>query len=109
VGHQEDIISASNTIVSVLAEDGIEPLVAMTAMTQLAAKIAFDSGKQNELTDEDNRARWMGGAMLAYDAASGGAVGLDEPRRHLSVVGGVGPSKQVRKTRRTNRMRRRRF
>jgi hypothetical protein len=123
----DPIIQASNLLVQFVQEEDLEPMVAMTAMTQLAAKIAYDSGKQDRLSEEDNRNRWMGGAMLAYDAAAGGTAGFEtdsehavrtmQPgtRRHLSLCPGVGKgtkkgiqhrrerNRQARKTRRTNR------
>ena len=99
-----------------MSEEGYEPLEAMTAMTQVAAKIAFDSGLQEKLAPEENRNLWMGGAMLAYDAVSGGKI-IDtgaKPRggyisgkhgRHLSVVRDQNRSKNkaARKSRRGNR------
>jgi hypothetical protein len=132
-GKADPIIQASNLLVQFMQEEDIEPMVAMTAMTQVAAKIAFDSGVQDKLSEEDNRARWMGGAMLAYDAAAGGTAGFQTPQelhasqvkvakpRHLSICSGVGKgakqgfkyrrnkeknraaNKQARKTRRSQR------
>jgi len=128
----DPIIRASNLLVEFMQEEGIEPMVAMTAMTQLAAKIAFDSAKQEKLSEKEARNRWMGGVMLAYDAAAGGTAGFEtDPKggllidagkpRHLRLCPGVvkgakqgfthhrktersrAANKQARKTRRTNR------
>lgn len=127
------VIQACNLLIEFMDEEGIEPMVAMTAMTQLAAKIAFDSAQQEKLSEEEARNRWMGGVMLAYDAAAGGTAGFETDAehavrtmqpgtRHLSICPGVGKgakqgfrhrveknrkaaraAKQARKTRRTNR------
>lgn len=124
----DPIIQASNLLVTFMQEEDLEPMAAMAAMTQLAAKIAFDSAQQEKLSEEEARNRWMGGAMLAYDAAAGGKAGFDiDPKtglpatkpRHLQLCAGVGKgskkgfnhrreknrqrNKQARKTRRTNR------
>jgi hypothetical protein len=126
-GKLDPVIQASNLLIQFMKSEDIEPMAAMTAMTQLAAKIAFDSAQQEKLSEEDARNRWMGGAMLAYDAAAGGKAGFEtdaehavrtmQPgtRRHLILCPGVGKgtkkgikhrrerNKQARKTRRTNR------
>lgn len=123
-GKIDPVIQASNLLVQFVQEEDIEPMVAMTAMTQLAAKIAFDSAQQDKLSEEDARNRWMGGAMLAYDAAAGGTAGFEdtghivnehEKPRHLRLCPGVGKgarrgikhrrerNRVARKTRRTNR------
>lgn len=81
-------------LLNVFAQDAIEPMVAMTAMVQLAAKIAYDAGKQNGLSDIDNANRWVGGCMLAFDAVAGGKVfgtgTEDVVKRHLSLCASVG-------------------
>lgn len=97
-----------------MSEEGYEPLEAMAAMTQVAAKIAFDSGLQEKLGPEENRNRWMGGAMLAYDAVSGGKIidtgasrgGYIAGRRHLSLCSGVGKGakKGIKHRREKNKM-----
>jgi hypothetical protein len=122
----------SNLLVQFVQEEDIEPMVAMHAMLQLGAKIAYDSGVQDKLSEEDNRARFMAGAMLAFDAAAGGTAGFETDqkggillphgaKRHLRLCPGVvkgakkgiqhhrkrertrAANKQARKTRRTNR------
>lgn len=121
----ENIIQVSNLIVQFTQEEEIDPMVAMTAMLQLSAKIAHDSGEQEKLSKSDNRSRWMGAVMLAFDIVEGGEAGFGEDpktsRRHLSICPGVGKgskqgfahrrklertrrsNKQARKTRRSQR------
>jgi hypothetical protein len=121
----DPVIQAANLLVRFMQEDEIDPMVGMIAMMQLSAKIAYDSGVQDKLSEEDNRNRFMDGVMIAFDAAAGGTSGFETPkskgglikgqRRHLSICPGVGKgskkgiqhrrqrSKQARKTRRTNR------
>jgi len=120
---RSEIDAAVNALVATMKEDHIEPMTAMVAMTELAARIAYDSGLQDKLSPADNRARWMGGAMLAFDAVSGGKISFDgdattqakaikeSKRRHLQIhPGGLqqvkrrrDKNKQARKTRRSQR------
>jgi len=75
----------------VFAEEGTDPLEAMTAMVQLAAKISYDAGKQAKLAITTNSERWMGGCMLAFDAVAGEHILTSPPAKHrLSLCSGVG-------------------
>jgi len=81
-------------LMNIFAEEAVEPMIAMTAMVQLAAKIAYDSGKQEGLDDQLNGERWLGGCMFAFDAMTGGKLfGRPEQaaKRHLSLCSGSGP------------------
>jgi len=120
---EKEIGAAANAIIATMSEDQIDPLVGMTAMMQLAAKIAFDSAQQDKLSPADGRDRWMGGAMLAYDGCAGGNIKVPHDmtqeefarqvmvapaklRRHLSLCAGTGKGtkKGIRERRRKNKM-----
>ena len=104
-------------LINFMSEVEIDPMEAMTALVQGAAKIAHDSATQDNLSPADNRDRWMGGCMLAFDAVDGGKIldGPQEPARHLSLCAGVGKgsrrgikhrrekNKAARKSRRSQR------
>lgn len=102
----DPIFHARGLILGFVAEEDMEPMVAMTALVQVAAKIAYDSGRQDKLSDKENQARWTGGCMLAYDAAAGGKVLNTKPstgspaplngrpgRKFGILCGGGGPKK----------------
>jgi len=78
-------------LMQLFAEEETDPMEAMTAMLQLAAKISYDSGKQDKLAITTNSERWMGGCMLAFDAVAGEHILTRPPaKRHLSICPGVG-------------------
>jgi hypothetical protein len=85
----DPIIAASNLLVAFLTEEDIEPMVSMTAMIQLAAKICADSCDQDNLSPEDAKERWMGGCKLAWEGVNDAFPGQPPPsRRRLKVVDG---------------------
>jgi hypothetical protein len=57
-----------------MQEDDVDPIMAQSAMIQIAAKIGFDAACQEKLSAEEGFDRFLAGCRAAYNAAAGGTL-----------------------------------